>query len=495
MLFRPGDTIADFAVLFPCGAGAFGQVYLVRDGSGRECALKVLSPDRRGERELAGLLRFQRVAHPSLLHIDRISTLPDGRIFYTMDAADHAESGDTYVPDTLARRMRERKVIPPDELKKIMLELAEGLAALHRAHLIHRDIKPENILFVRGRATLADAGAVGEFDGTTLVGTPDYLPPEVCLGKRRFTAADDCCALGLVLYSALTGETPRKFPSTPRTLMSPEEVALFKTAQRACTPPGISAYRFRELLEHPEKTAPRRQWRWIAFAAAAVILCMALAAAALHSKRPPAPAPTPEKKTATVQTPEKKTDPAPTPEKKPAPAMTPAERARASVAYSEAFVRKMKADEAALRAEQARIKSPKVQPVETKRRDEVASAGSETTTAAELLEKYRLTAEEQKLVDKWMAECVAFDRKINAAYMARDNARVAKLMAEKEAKLPYGIAEFCGDEMRIRKYLDILTRDYTPRSRRRLEAALQYRRDGLKKVLDVLPPEELAKWR
>ena len=52
--FHPGDEIGGFAILAACGAGAFGQVYLVRDAKGRRFALKVLSPDRRGEREECG---------------------------------------------------------------------------------------------------------------------------------------------------------------------------------------------------------------------------------------------------------------------------------------------------------------------------------------------------------------------------------------------------------------------------------------------------------
>ena len=157
--FKSGDRIGGFTVLFHCGAGGFGQVYLVRDEEGRRFAMKVLSPDRRGERELDGLLRFQKAAHSNLLHIHRLSSLPDGRIFYTMDAADNAVSEPDYAPDTLARRMRERGPLPPEDLKRIMLELVSAVAELHRAHLCHRDVKPENILFVDGRATLADAGA------------------------------------------------------------------------------------------------------------------------------------------------------------------------------------------------------------------------------------------------------------------------------------------------------------------------------------------------
>ena len=512
-LFHPGDRIGGFTVLHPCGEGAFGQVYLVRDAEGRVRALKVLSADKRGERELDGLLRFRKATHPNLLRIDRLSTLPDGRVFYTMDAADNAVTEPDYAPDTLARRMRERGALPPEELKHIMLELADAVTELHRAHLVHRDIKPENILFVNGRATLADAGAVGEFDGKTFIGTPEYLPPDVCLGKRAFTAADDCHALGMVLYSALTGEAPRQFPSTPRTLVSPEEVALFKAAERACTPPGVSAYRFRELLEHPEKPSTRR-FRRTSFILTALAVCLVViggAAALLLRKRTPqvvepvaktaadAPVVEPVAKTA-ADTPVVEPPAAePQPDKADAPPQatptaepTAAERQRASLAYTKAFVQKMKADEARLRAEQEQMRSSTVQPIGMKRRDAVNSA---EPTAAELLEKHHLSTEDRKLVDRWLAVCVDFDRRINAAYMARNDALVAKLMKEKKARLPYGIDDFCGDEMRSRKYLSILTREYTPAKRRQLELALLERRDRLKRLLDKLPPNELAKWR
>lgn len=436
--FNPGDRIGDFTVLHPCGAGAFGQVYLVRGDDGATRALKVLSADRRSERELDGLLRFRRVEHPNLLRIDRLSTLPDGTIFYTMDAADNAATSPDYAPDTLARRMCERAPLPPEELKRIMSELASGLAELHRSHLLHRDIKPENILFVNGRATLADAGAVGEAGGKTLVGTPDYLSPDVCLQKRAFAATDDCYALGKVLYSALTGEAPRKFPSTPHTL-GPEAAALFEAAVRACTPPGVSAYRFRELVEHPE---PPRRKRRIAYASAAVAaLCLVLigvAAALTVRKR-------------TSETPQTTTvTPPPTPKTAPAPE-----------------VRK--------------------RPAET--------VATPTPTPEELLVKYARSAGEQRIVDRWLAEYVAWLTRINQAGLRGDKPLVAELTAGMKKKLPYGITDFCRDEIGMKKLLTAVSQGRTSIDGRRLELLLRHHREELKKLLERLPDDELAKWR
>lgn len=497
--FAAGTVLGEYTTIQRCGTGAYGQVYLARDGAGRRCAVKVLSPDRRSERELNGLLRFRQVSHPALLRIHRLGALPDGRIFYSMDAADNAgASEDAYEPDTLARRMRVYGTLPPDELKRILLELASGLAELHRAHLIHRDIKPENILFIDGRAVLADAGTVDDAEGASLVGTPEYLPPEVRLGKRAPAAEDDCHALGKVLYSALTGEPPRMFPGTPHTLESPEAIALFRVAERACTPPGLSVYEFRRLLEHPETLRPRHRARRILFVGAAVAVCLAVAAVAViltPTKRMP--------ETATV-------DPTPaTSEPRSPDGPVVIRRIRPVRLDSAAIVSEIKAKEAGMRTEIARANSPKVTPVDEKRRELEgqgknaergrSASGTERTdgspTLEELLVKYERSAGEQRIVDRWLAEYTVWLGRINRAGLNEDKTRVAELIAEMKNRLPYGITDFCRDEIGIKKLLAAVSRDRSRLDSRRLELLLQYRRDALKKLLASLPADELAKWR
>ena len=104
-------------------------------------------------------------------------------------------------------------------LRRVLPQVAAGIAALHRAGMVHRDIKPSNIRVTpQGRAVLLDFGLVIEVDGApisqrgALSGTPEYMAPEQ-VSAESVGPAVDWYALGVLLYEALTGTLP--FVGTP----------------------------------------------------------------------------------------------------------------------------------------------------------------------------------------------------------------------------------------------------------------------------------------
>jgi serine/threonine protein kinase len=120
-----------------------------------------------------------------------------------------------YLPSrSLSTLISERGVLPPDEVARLGVQLAAGLAAAHRAEVVHRDVKPGNVLVTEfGTVKVTDFGtsrAVGEATVTAsgmLVGTPAYLAPEVARGGAGGFPAD-VFALGSTLYAAVEGVPP-----------------------------------------------------------------------------------------------------------------------------------------------------------------------------------------------------------------------------------------------------------------------------------------------
>lgn len=81
---------------------------------------------------------------------------------------------------------------------------------LHKRGYMYRDLKPENILLDReGYLKLVDFGCCDntKLISTTLVGTPEYLAPEVILGKG-YSRLVDWWAMGVVMYEFICGPLP-----------------------------------------------------------------------------------------------------------------------------------------------------------------------------------------------------------------------------------------------------------------------------------------------
>jgi len=118
----------------------------------------------------------------------------------------------------------EGRVFPlrPDSLNTWLREVAKALDYMHAKGVIHRDVKPANILFDEtGNAYLSDFGLSkilqGEGDDADpsatmaggIVGTPDYVAPELVLGMPYDGRADQY-SLGIAIYELLIGRPPMR---------------------------------------------------------------------------------------------------------------------------------------------------------------------------------------------------------------------------------------------------------------------------------------------
>lgn len=237
MSYKVGDLLGSYQLLFLCGNGAYGAVFLAENViTKHRFALKIIYT--RGlncSRELAGLTRYQILCpRTNLLQIYHVEQTSDC-FWYTMDAADNLSSGpEQYIPDTLRNRLRKYGRLPAEEIRKMVEELVANLKLLHARGLLHRDVKPDNILWVDGSAILGDIGLVTEDQNASLAGTPGFLPPLVLAGIRQYSETDDFYSLGKVIYCALTGMPVEKYPEFPDSLSLSDNKDLVRLYNRLC---------------------------------------------------------------------------------------------------------------------------------------------------------------------------------------------------------------------------------------------------------------------
>jgi serine/threonine protein phosphatase PrpC len=117
-----------------------------------------------------------------------------------------------YDGETLERRLGRKPVLSLTEGVTMGINLAKGVAALHRAKIIHRDIKPDNVMLLKnGDLKLLDLGValvpnMADLTADAIPGTASYMAPEMFAGGTG-NEQTDLFALGVTLYRAFSGGT------------------------------------------------------------------------------------------------------------------------------------------------------------------------------------------------------------------------------------------------------------------------------------------------
>jgi serine/threonine-protein kinase len=247
-LLTPDSLVLDgrFRILRPLAQGGMGDVYLAEQVSlGRRVALKELRRELRLQPGMAE--RFAREArllssvdHPSVVRV--IDYGHEGES--SMLVMEYAEGR------TLASALAAGALAVPRALG-LLLQLAEGLTAIHAAGIVHRDLKPENVVLAPspvgeqarlldfGIARLAEASQESGVSQVGMVlGTPEYLSPEQATGGRADFRSDLYC-FGVVAYRVLAGVLPFPGPS-PRSFLA-QHVGTLPTPL-AVAAPALAAF-------------------------------------------------------------------------------------------------------------------------------------------------------------------------------------------------------------------------------------------------------------
>jgi len=215
-------NIPGYELLTCLGGGLLTAVYSGREtAADSPCAVKVLRPDWADQVTAVKLLQREAraclaVRHRQLVRL-RDAHVTRAPFFLVMDLLPG---------ESLRRRLRRDYRLDMPAALWIARQTAEGLAALHRAGFIHGDVKPDNIrLLGEGHAILLDLGFAhrpGEnaslLEQGYILGTLDYLAPELCGPEPADAFASDLFSLGVTLFEMLTGQLPYPAGTVDQTL-------------------------------------------------------------------------------------------------------------------------------------------------------------------------------------------------------------------------------------------------------------------------------------
>ena len=234
--------LKDYQIIDSLGQGGMGQVFKAEHSvMGRVVAIKVLPKGRSTEEAVTNFKHEIRVLanldHPNLVRA--YDAGHDGNVHFLVTE---------FVPGSDLRHLvRSGGKLNQQDAATIVTATAMGLQHAHEQGLIHRDVKPGNLMVTpEGMVKVLDLGLAGflqpEMQGNEaktltdqgqarIVGTADYLAPEIIEGGSA-SAASDIYALGCTLYYAVTRKVP--FPGGS---------SVQKCQRHLCEPP-ISPRRF-----------------------------------------------------------------------------------------------------------------------------------------------------------------------------------------------------------------------------------------------------------
>ncbi|MBD3676081.1 MAG: serine/threonine protein kinase [Planctomycetaceae bacterium] len=176
------------------------------------------------------------VKHPNLCRLFHVG-VDSGTFFLVMD----------YIEGAMVYDLLETSgPLSEKDAAKIIMQVASGVAKLHRQGILHRDLKPENIMIkADGTPVVLDFGLAKFFEGegawddltetSQRIGTPAYMAPEQILGEN-VTPLSDQFSLGAVFWLLLCDREP--FEGTPLKVM--DEILAGDYASPRDLRPGLS---------------------------------------------------------------------------------------------------------------------------------------------------------------------------------------------------------------------------------------------------------------
>lgn len=239
---RAGDRLGGYTIEHLLGVGGTACVYSATTREGRSVALKVLRDDRADDPESRRRFVQEARVGASLHHPNIVRFVDFGskrnQLYLAMELVE-GQSLWSWV----------EKAPPAADFLDVFDQIFDALAHAHARGVVHRDLKPDNILLEpleggRLRVRLVDFGVAQHrrdnddaSSEPSVVGTPEYMSPEQCLGSPTVSFASDLYSVGVMIFEIVSGHLPFGGGNTAATLVSHLRDPIPPLVPRACYVP------------------------------------------------------------------------------------------------------------------------------------------------------------------------------------------------------------------------------------------------------------------
>jgi serine/threonine protein kinase len=202
----------DYTFVRPLTPSEQKAAFHVKDKGGTDLCLKMIAPNYERDRLDREIQALQDIIHPNVVKLIEytFSSKPGAQRHYIVE--EFIEGQD------LTATLIPGKPWSIKAVAEFFSALCDGLFAMKEKEIVHRDLKPANIR-VRpgGSPVIIDFGLARHLQLPDLtltiagaaIGTPRYFAPEQFDGtKHDIDHRTDLFALGILIYEALTGESP-----------------------------------------------------------------------------------------------------------------------------------------------------------------------------------------------------------------------------------------------------------------------------------------------
>jgi serine/threonine-protein kinase len=211
-----GDVVdGRYLLVRRTGSGAAGTVWVANDlHRGIDVALKLLRAAHIGKDDIDASFAREAELSARMLSPHIVKVLASG----VSSTHGRYVVYELLEGEDLARALGRRRRLSIAETRRVVVHACRALARAHALGVLHRDIKPSNLF-------LADDGAGGDpvlkmldfglahragatRDPSKVVGTLEYIAPEVLFGESEADARSDLFGLAVVAYECFTGRVP-----------------------------------------------------------------------------------------------------------------------------------------------------------------------------------------------------------------------------------------------------------------------------------------------